>query len=367
MASALSPPTGDSPCTDSERLPSGSNDDKFQGPSCVKGRFQCPWTTYKRPNVLRFLWKKYNDTTKDQILSKEVLDSTSMMEVLTPDTERLLNPPTDQMQVTWLGHATALVQFDGLNLLVDPILHDGAIGPIRALGLKRVRRSPAPVSSLPRIDMVLISHDHYDHLDVATVRAIDQAWPSEVTWFVPQRMREWMAATIKSKNIVELSWWNEHVLTHSSDSAPTRQFTVACVPAQHWSMRSGFDENVRLWCGWVVHAIDTGRSVYYTGDTGYCEVFRAIGERYGPIDVGLIPIGCYKPRDIMVFQHIDPTEAVKIHQDVRVKNSVGIHWGTFDMGSTEAFLEPPKLLASACEEMGVDNFITIKHGETVAF
>ena len=226
-------------------------------------------------------------------------------------------------------------------------------------GPKRIRPPGMTIDELLELVpadrlVVMVSHDHYDHLCLPSVRRLKEA----AMWFVPLGTRSLIeGAGVPADRVTERDWWQ------CCDFGPTR---VVMVPAQHWCNRTQLDRNSRLWGGWVVLSKnDRGRSFYFAGDTGYCPVFKTIGERLGPIACGLIPIGAYEPRWFMAPQHIDPAEAVQVHQDVKANNSVGIHFGTFLL-TIEPIDEPPRLLREEAAKAGLEatDFVTIAHGET---
>ncbi|KAI8917628.1 beta-lactamase superfamily domain-containing protein [Powellomyces hirtus] len=239
------------------------------------------------------------------------------------------------MTVTWFGQSTCLVQMDGYNILTDPIFSSRTIG--NWLGPKRLRPPPCQVSDLPPIDIVLVSHDHYDHLDRAVVKELG----NDVTWYVPLGLKEWFN-THGVTNVIELDWWQEHThTTPSRTSTATTSLMIAGAPIQHWSGRHFFDVNRSLWASFVVKGPTA--SFFHCGDTGYCSVFKEIGARYGPITLAALPIGAYEPRWFLRHQHVDPDEACQIHEDLNASYSLGVHWGTFMM-SDEHYMDPPKHL-----------------------
>jgi N-acyl-phosphatidylethanolamine-hydrolysing phospholipase D len=257
--------------------------------------------------------------------------------------------------LTWLGHATALVQLGGLNILTDPHLTERA-SPVGFAGPKRRVPAPLDFASLPHIDVVLISHNHYDHLDDATVRALAAQKSGSPKFLVPLGLKVWFAER-GITNVEEMDWWDK---TNLGGAALTAHF----VPSQHWSSRTPFDRMATLWGGFVIEHV--GYKLWFAGDTGYSKDFADIGARFGPIDMALIPIGAYDPRWFMKSQHIDPFEAVQIFKDVKARRAVGVHWGTFEL-TDEPLDEPPQKLAQARRAAGVadDAFVALKHGETV--
>jgi len=255
--------------------------------------------------------------------------------------------------VTWIGHATLLVQLGGLNVLTDPLFSERA-SPVSFAGPRRVVPPTPPLAELPRIDAVVISHDHYDHLDVESVRALAAQAGGPPRFYVGLGMKAWFAQ-FGIEDVVEMDWW---------ERAELRGVELTFVPVQHWSKRSLWDENRRLWGGWVLRHPEF--SFFFAGDTGYSPDFADIGRRFGGFDLAAIPIGSYAPRWFMKIMHVDAGEAVAIHRDVRARQSVGMHWGTLANLSDENLDEPPRRLAEARTAAGLkdDDFFVLKHGET---
>jgi L-ascorbate metabolism protein UlaG (beta-lactamase superfamily) len=204
---------------------------------------------------------------------------------------------------------------------------------------------------LPPVHLVLISHDHYDHLDVATVQRLDTAHRPK--FLVPLGLKAWFAE-LGITDVEELDWWQ---------SRTERGLTLTAVPAQHFSSRTLWDRNRRLWCGWTVTGHE--RRFFFAGDTAYNTVFKEIGARLGPFDLAAIPIGAYLPPVIMRASHTTPDEALQILEDVRGRSMVPIHWGTFDLAD-EPLEEPPRQLQVDAERRGLapDRVWLFKHGET---
>ena len=265
----------------------------------------------------------------------------------------LIASPADVPRVTWIGHATALVQYRGVNFLTDPHLTQY---PFRyELFVEPRYTQPAlGFEQLPPIDFVVISHNHYDSLDHRTVERLGDS----VLWYVPLGLKAWFVDLgIAADRVVELDWWNRHRFADTVE--------VTLVPAQHWSKRTPWDTNRTLWGGWVVE-ID-GFRTYFAGDTGYNDsYFKAIGRRLGPFRLGLIPIGAYAPRYFMGPAHVNPAEAVAIHLAVGAEQSMAIHWGTFLL-TIEPPLEPPALLRAELARRGLDpaTFQAVRIGDTL--
>ncbi|XP_056878980.1 N-acyl-phosphatidylethanolamine-hydrolyzing phospholipase D isoform X1 [Takifugu flavidus] len=315
-----------------------------------------PWPTWRFPSyttLLRFLLLDKDHSNVPS--SKEILDNElPVMEpyfVQKPD----LSESGPGLRVTWLGHATVLVEIDGLNVLTDPIFSQRA-SPVQFMGPKRYRGPPCTVEQLPRIDAVVISHSHYDHLDAGSVASLNARFGGTLRWFVPLGLMDWLMKT-GCENVIELDWWEENCVPGYDD------ITFVCTPSQHWSKRTALDYNKSLWGSWCV--LGPHHRFFFAGDTGYCPGFQEIGRRFGPFDLAAIPIGAYTPRDVMKGQHVDPEEAVKIHQDLQAKRSVAIHWGTFAL-AYEYYLEPPARLREALDQTGLspESFFTLNHGES---
>ncbi len=239
----------------------------------------------------------------------------------------------------WLGHASLLLRLDGQIILTDPALSDRA-SPVSFAGPRRLLSPGATVATLPRIDIVLISHSHYDHLDKPSIRKLVKRFP-DATYLVPIGLAAWMRRRGITR-VQELDWWD-----HTEIGGSTFTF----VPAQHWTQRTLWDRNRSLWGGWVVKRGDF--SFYFTGDTGYTRHLIEIGDRLGPFDLAAIPIGAYEPRWFMQAQHIDPSQAVQLHRELRSRRSIAIHWGAFELAD-DALDAPPDVLAEALAEQGVD-------------
>jgi len=335
-----------------------SEKEEYQRSINRNGRFVNPWPTWSRPTLLDVVKWRWNRTGIEPVPPEDVLSE--KLPVIQTDLNLLQNPPRDKIQIAWIGHASLLVQMDGFNILTDPIFAERC-SPVSFLGPKRIRPAPFKVTELPKLDLVVISHSHYDHLSLPDVKAIG----NQPLWAVPLGLKQLMNQA-GIDNVVELDWWQEHPLEEKKeergDLKATNKPLVAAVPAQHWGKRSAFDDFKALWCGFVV--VTPNFKFYYTGDTGYCSVFTQIGKKYGPIDLSAIPIGCYAPRYFMKSQHTDPEDAVKIHLDVQSVKSVGVHWGTFLLGD-DPCLEPPVKLAEATREKGLNEsqFFVTKHGE----
>lgn len=240
--------------------------------------------------------------------------------------------------VTWVGHATVLVRVDGVNVLTDPHWGERA-SPLSWAGPRRLSPPGVAFEDLPPVDVVVISHDHYDHLDLDTVRRL--AAGHTPLFLVPRGLGRWFADQ-GIEGVEELDWWQERQV---------RGVRIVCTPAQHWAQRSPFDLNRRLWASWAVLG-GAGR-LYFGGDTGYYEGFREIGRRLGPFDVAALAIGAYQPPALMRAHHLDPEEAVQAFVDLQARILLAVHWGTFDLGY-EPLDEPPRRLLAELRRREVD-------------
>ena len=252
--------------------------------------------------------------------------------------------------VTWIGHATLLVQLDGVNVLTDPQWSRRA-SPVSFAGPRRVSAPGLKFEDLPPIHIVVISHDHYDHLDVATVKRL--AAEHRPKFLVPLRLKPWFA-DLGITDVEELDWW---------DHRAERGLTFTCVPAQHFSGRTPWDRNRRLWSGWVIAG--KVKRLYFAGDTAYFGGFKEIGARLGPFDLAALPIGAYVPAVIMRASHTTPEEALQAFAEVRGQRFVPIHWGTFDLAE-EPLEEPPKRLVTEARRLhlDLDRIWVLQHGQT---
>ncbi len=266
----------------------------------------------------------------------------------------------NELVVTWVGHSAFLIQIGGRNLLTDPVWGQRA-SPIPWLGPRRWIPPGIDFGALPPIDGVLISHDHYDHLDLPTVRRLITRWP-DLRWWCATGVGAWLAKR-GARNVAERGWWQ-------SDEWPSdgrTPLSVTCAPAQHFSGRRFSDRNRTLWCGWVVRA--GARAVYFVGDTGYHPLFAEIGSRLGPFNAVLMPIGAYDPQWFMRPVHVTPEDAVTAYGElsggVPPPLMVGMHWGTFKLTS-EPMDEPPERARSAWIAAGhpEDKIWIPRHGET---
>lgn len=258
---------------------------------------------------------------------------------------------SEQTLISWIGHATFLMRHQGLNIITDPHFSERA-SPVQWAGPKRYAPPALEIDALPELDVVIISHDHYDHLDRNSVLAIHRKQKNNPPLFLlPLGLGKWFSKH-GIDNWIELDWWESHC--HQG-------WTFSAVPTQHFSGRF-IRQDRTLWCGWVFEAPDEKR-VFFAGDTGYSNDFKNIGNHFGGMDLSLLPIGAYEPRWFMKPIHVNPEEAVLMHQDLKSELSLAMHWGSF-MLTNEPMLEPPKALQIAKQNHGIEDsrFTVIKPG-----
>lgn len=243
-----------------------------------------------------------------------------------PPQRNLLQNP-GEAQVTWVGHSTFLLQVGGVNILTDPVFFKRA-SPVSFAGPKRTTPPSLTIEDLPHIDFVLISHNHYDHLDKRSIKAL-QAKQSDSPpgYYVPLRQKAWFDS-LGVSNVTELDWW---------DSIEVGDITLHAVPVQHWSSRSPFDRNKVLWAGFLIDS--PVLRTLFVGDSGYSDDFKEMAKRLGTVDLALVPIGAYAPRWFMKSAHMNPEEAAQVVRDVGARRAIGMHWGTFAL-TDEPMAEP---------------------------
>ncbi len=299
------------------------------------GRFINPWSQ-KKPRGLR-------DLVKWLVFSKNIYreDKIQPVEfpVERPDFEKLNNTGRDY--IVWLGHSTVLIRAGRKTIITDPVFWD--------INFLIKRKAPFPVEpvKLPRVDYVLISHSHYDHLNTKSVRFLKKH--SDPVFITGPGYEKYLGSLSITKHVI-LDWWESH-------SAGSLRITA--LPVQHWSKRTLFDTNKMLWSSYL---IESGSIKYYwIGDTGYYEGYSEIGERFGPIDVLMAPIGAYEPRWFMKDHHVNPEEALMIAADVRARKFIPTHWGTFDLTDEPLWL-PVKHLKEIYREGKNPELVILNHG-----
>lgn len=274
---------------------------------------------------------------------------------VTPDLKRI-HRDAPKGRVTWIGHSTLLVQMAGSHVLTDP--HFSAYAsPIPGFGPRRWQAPGLRVEELPGLDAVLISHNHYDHLDLPSIRALVARYPHAL-FVIPKGLEKWFATRVPQARIRAMRW-DERFLLENSD------LEIRFVSVQHWSSRGLWDTNRSLWGGFVL--LTPRMRFFFAGDLGYSLACQDIGREHGPFHLAAIPIGAYEPRWFMRNQHVNPEEALQVHRDIRARRSLGIHWGTFHGITDEPLDQPPADLARAREQAGIaeKEFFVLRHGQSV--
>ena len=316
------------------------------------GKFVMPWlgegnSEFKRPSpgvLIKWLLTRNSPN----------FPKVDTFQVEKPD----FSPIENEMKCTWIGHATCLLQVGGFNILTDPVFSERC-SPVQWAGPLRYVPPACKIRELPPIHMVLISHDHYDHLDWDSILALESQFKPIYacglelgSWFIRE-------AGVSPDRVVEFDWWQTRSFFNDNCH-------VQFVPVQHWSKRRLFNDECRsLWGGFSVQV--DGLRFFFNGDTGYDDkLYEEIGHRCGPFDLAAIPIGAYQPREIMKTQHVDPDEAFMIHQKIKSSRSFGIHHGTFILTD-----EPVKEPSERINKLSFDNpqippFTAIKHGSFIS-
>ncbi|MEW5250344.1 MBL fold metallo-hydrolase [Microbulbifer sp. 2201CG32-9] len=303
--------------------------DAFKNTNSVK--FLSFWEMFKsvlESDVEPSVWPEWVDTSADTSPVKKVVNSNT--------------------RITFINHATFLLQTGGFNILTDPVFSERT-SPFSFLGPKRVHSPGIAIENLPPIDVIIISHDHYDHLDLDSIRALAKRDNPKI--YMGLGVGERLSG---SEQIIELDWWES--------SRVADDFQLWFVDVQHFSGRWLTDRNSTLWGGFLLEI--AGQKIYFGGDSGYADHYKRTFERFGPVDIAFLPIGAYAPREFFEEVHMDPSDAVQAHLDLRAGISIGMHYGTFQL-TAEAINEPVNFLEQAKKEanIGPSEFITLKIGQ----
>ncbi|MBK2111905.1 MBL fold metallo-hydrolase [Francisella tularensis subsp. novicida FSC159] len=292
-------------------------------------------------DFLRFIFSSMFKKHKEVFPRDHVLEKQQALEQL---------DKSNDYSITWLGHAAFLIKLNGCFIVTDPFLSNNA-GP-GFLGPKREIFSPLDLSELPKIDMLIISHNHYDHLDSKLIKNFPDK--KNIKVIVPLGLSNFF---IKRgfKNVTEMGWWQQ---------IDINDITIGCLPCVHFSGRGLFDRNKTLWASFSIK--DKNKKVWFSGDTAYGEIFKEIGKKEEYFDLALIGIGAYEPRDFMCSVHATPEEAIQIAKDIKATKTIGMHWGTIRL-TPEPFFEPPKRFKQAAKDQkyGQENALILKIGETI--
>jgi len=294
----------------------------FQNPAGSPERLK------RRNRLLKFLWRQRIHARTYVAPEGHVLPIGAVLDGL--------DAAAGQDSITWLGHAAFLIRIGGRTVLIDPFLSEYA-SPVQGVGPRRFTPPGLPVEALPPIDLLLVSHNHYDHLDARTIDALPNK--AHIRVVVPLGLGRFFRVR-GYRSVAELDWHQQ---------AAAGPLAITAVPAIHRSARTLIDRNRTLWAGFVIESAE--RRVYFGGDTGYGAVFRETGRRHGPFDLALLGIGCYAPRAVMHLNHANPEEAIQIARDLQARHVMGMHWGAIVM-TVEPPFEPPVRFRAAAEAAG---------------
>jgi len=261
-----------------------------------------------------------------------------------------INLSEDDNYAIWIGHSTFLIKKNGVTILTDPIFSKRA-SPFRNIGPKRLIPPAIPLNKIPKIDVITVSHNHYDHLDIRSLKKISKNHPDAI--FLVPAGDEKLLQRKRIKNVYNFNWW---------ESIEHKEFVFTFTPVQHWSKRSLFDRNKSLWGGWYIKNKDY--SIYHAGDTGYSKDFIDTRLKLGAPKYAFIPIGAYDPEWFMAESHVNPEDAVKIMLDLEAEKAFGMHWATFTL-TDEDTIEPKERLKKAVDENGSIDFKSVSPGDVI--
>lgn len=329
--------------------------------------FKNPWPSYKPISLGAAFQARFGDHPEKNFVpipqGPDGTRSEQLVNVRKPDWGQ---DKQDCLRATWIGHASFLVETPakegaerGIRILCDPVFSDRT-SPVGFLGPRRYTPTPCTISELPEVDVVLISHNHYDHLDIHTVTELYRMRQAKVHFFVPLNDKAWFVRNVcPASQVTELDWWDSCEVTVPD----LGHITLTSTPTQHTSRRSPLDGDTSLWCSWVLETA-SNRKLFFAGDTAYqaqdtpspCPAFSQIGSVFSPIDLALLPIGLFKPQSFMGAVHAAPEQSFNIHAEVGARLSIGMHYGTVRggiSGQYEDVTEPPRRWREVAEKGGL--------------
>lgn len=341
-------------------------------PIKLHGRYVNPFPEYRHQTLYEFLYCRVRELftfnprgsvpVDRHVLETMLPTGTPSKEILAGNKVRGFPKPSQRISFTWIGQSCAFVQLptskgSPLNILTDPMFSNSVVSP--HVGPQRLVPACCGVEDLPTPQVVLVSHDHQDHLDLKAAKLIGNS----ATWIVPLGVGKHLEK-VGISNIVEMDWWTKIPIPHVD---PKLGYEVACTPSMHWSGRTLLDANETLWCSFMV--LKNDKPVFFhAGDSGYAkQLFEGIAKVYGRgCTLAMVPCGAYTPRWHLRSQHMNPEEALEVMKSLGAKNLVGVHWGTFIM-SDEAFLEPKQRLLKGSAMEGLPNVQAPVFGETLVY
>ena len=304
-------------------------------------KFSHPWSERKKDLVSLLKWQIFGDRKK--------WPAGKIINTSKPQFNLPLN--NQQIAITFINHATVFLQHQGLNIITDP--HWGKrASPVNFAGPARVRDPGAAINSLPGLDFVLVSHNHYDHLDIPTLKELNQLYSPR---FLIAKGDAYLMEKAGITNFIEMDWWDEVDLGNGC--------RAVFVPVKHWSARGLYDRNKSLWGGFVI--LSSTQKIFFAGDTGYCDIFETLAQKYGAFNLCLLPVGAYEPRWFMQDSHMNPQEAVQTHLDLQSKKSIAIHFGLWQL-TDEGIDQPITDLKKSLIDCNVseNDFLNLDVGET---
>lgn len=328
---------------------------KRYAPIKVLGRYINPFDEYRHQTLFEFAFKRIAELFVFSIPGQVPKDPQllqSALPVFSPKFAKTV--PDNKLFLTWIGQSCFVAQLAGnVTVLADPMFAEYVVSP--NVGPQRIVPPPCSANAIPNPDVILVSHDHQDHLDLEAVQHFTKSH-----FVVPTGVKKWLPESVQC---TEMTWWEKIPMPNVD---PKLGYEIACTPTMHWSGRKLYDSNTTLWCSFLI--LKNGKPLlFHGGDTGYSEeMFKSIYNVYGGCKMAVLPCGAYIPRWHLRAQHMAPFESIKAMQNLHAQKLVGVHWGTFVM-SEEPFNEPPALLRQIAEKKEIKGVTTPQLGRTLEF